>query len=64
MRPKTKKSELPTCAKVRTHINNQFVDFLKCLAKDIANATGEVFSLWDLWTAPHTSDPYFGLILQ
>ena len=64
MRPKTKRSELPTRAKVRTHINNSFVDFLESLTKDIAKAPGEVSSLWDLWTAPHTSDPYFGLILQ
>ncbi|KAI0713356.1 hypothetical protein C8Q76DRAFT_581973, partial [Earliella scabrosa] len=31
MRPGTKKSELPTRAKVRTHINNSFVDYLDAL---------------------------------
>ena len=66
MRPETKKSELPSRAKVRNHINNEFVDYIEALKADITSerTPGKVSSLWDLWTAPHTSDPYFGLILQ
>lgn len=64
MRPGTKTSELPTVWKVKTRINNEFVGFLKDLKDDIEKAPGDISSLWDMWTAPHTSEPYFGLILQ
>ena len=31
---------------------------------DIEAALGNVSVGWDLWTAPHTSDPYFGLLVH
>lgn len=64
MRPRTKKSELPTRARVKTRIHNEFVAFLERLQEDIKKAPGDISSLWDMWTAPHTSDPFFGMILQ
>ncbi|KAI0692748.1 hypothetical protein C8T65DRAFT_546100, partial [Cerioporus squamosus] len=35
MRPKTKRSELPTRSTVRARINNNFIDFLDTLRTDI-----------------------------
>ncbi len=64
MRPKTGKSELPTRWTVRTNIINNFVDFMTDLKAAIDAAPGDISSLWDLWTAPHTSDSYFGLLVQ
>ncbi|KAL1947386.1 hypothetical protein VTO73DRAFT_14347 [Trametes versicolor] len=64
MHPKTGKRELPTRTTVRTYIGNKFVDFIVELRTTITAAPGKISSLWDLWTAPHTSDGYFGLLIQ
>ena len=64
MRLKTVKSDLPTYSTIRAHITNCFVDFLAKLKADIAAAPGEVSGMCDTWTAPHTSDPMFGLLVQ
>ncbi len=64
LRPGTKTSKLPTVWKVKTRINNGFVRFLKDLKDNIEKAPGDISSLWDMWTVPHTLEPYFGLILQ
>ncbi|KAI0746444.1 hypothetical protein C8Q80DRAFT_1121282 [Daedaleopsis nitida] len=64
MRPKTKHSELPTCAAVRTTINNSFIDFLADLNAEISSVPGDVSCGWDTWTAPHTSDAYLGLLVH
>ncbi len=62
MRPTTKRSELPTRSTVRARINNEFVDFLDSIKTAITNAPGSASVGWDVWTAPHTSDPYCGVI--
>lgn len=63
MRPKTVKSELPTYSTVRSHITNCFIDFMNQLKADIMRAPRDVNIMCDTWTAPHTSDPMFGLLL-
>ncbi len=55
MRPKTRKSELPTRTTVRTRITNEYVLYLDGLVLAIHAAPGNISVLWDLWTAPHTS---------
>ncbi len=62
MRPTTKRSELPNRSTVRARINNEFVDFLDGIKLAIGNASGSTSVGWDIWTAPHTSDPYCGVI--
>ena len=64
MRPATKKSELPSHASVHVKITNEFIDFLAALKRDIAAAPGNISTLWDMWTVPHTSDPIMGMLLQ
>ncbi len=64
MRPKTSRKELPTRTMVRARINNEFVDHLDKVKEDIGRAPGAISSGWDLWSAPHTSDHYFGMIAQ
>ncbi len=64
MRPQTKKKELPTRTTVKNNINNKFVDYIEELRADIQKAPGDVSTAWDMWTAPHTSDSYFGMFLQ
>nr|VWP01648.1 Uncharacterized protein [Ganoderma boninense] len=63
MRPKTVKSELLTYSTVRSHITNTFVDYMTRLKEDISRAPGAVNTMGDTWTAPHTSDPMFGLLV-
>ena len=63
MRPKTVKSDLPTYSLVRSHITNCFVDFMNQLKADIARALGNVNGMCDTWTAPHTSDSMFSLLV-
>ena len=64
MRPKTLRSELPTRSTVRTRIETEYAKYLDKLRLDIWRAPGELSTLWDLWTAPKTSHPFFGMILQ
>ena len=63
MQPKTVKSELPTYSTVRSHITNCFIDFMNQLKADIAWAPGDINGMCDTWTAPHTSDSMFGLLV-
>ena len=63
MRPSTKTSELPTRYLVRTTITNKFVDFLNGLRDDLSRAPGNISIAWDSWTAPHTSDPFLGMLV-
>ncbi|KAM5530832.1 hypothetical protein V8D89_015500 [Ganoderma adspersum] len=63
MRPKTVKSELPTYSTVWSHITNCFVDFMNQLKADIVRAPRDVNTMCDTWTAPHTLDPMFGLLV-
>ena len=64
MRPDTLPAELPTHTEVRVKIISEFAKYLKELRTDIAAAPGDVSVLWDMWSAPHTSEPYLGLLLQ
>lgn len=64
MRPETISAELPSPDEVRVKILSEFAEFLQQLRKDIEAAPGDISILWDMWSAPHTSDPYLGLLLQ
>lgn len=62
MRPKTLKSELPTRSTVRNHITTSYLDAFESIHAAISSAPGSVSVIWDMWTAPYTSDPYLGML--
>ncbi len=49
---------------VRARINNEYVDFIAEIKDAVSEAPGAVSSGWDLWSAPHTSDHYFGMLIM
>ena len=62
MPPQTKRAELPSRTKVRSHLQNKMVDFWGKIHVEIQAVPSDTAVNWDLWTQPHTSAGIFGML--